>query len=100
MSDSFVAPWTGACQDPLSIGFPRQEFWIGLSFPLSVDLTNTGIKPPSPALADRFFTTEPPGKPEKCVPLSIITRRILGGMFVSFCLFVFFFFGVFGLLRL
>ena len=32
MSDS-VAPWTVACQALLSIGFPRQEDWSGLSFP-------------------------------------------------------------------
>jgi len=27
------------------------------------DLPDPGIKPMSPALAGRFFTTEPPGKP-------------------------------------
>ena len=27
------------------------------------NLPRSGIKPVSPALADRFFTTEPPGKP-------------------------------------
>ena len=27
------------------------------------DLLNPGIEPISPALADGFFTTEPPGKP-------------------------------------
>ena len=28
-----VAPWTAACQAPLSIGFPRQELeWVALSF--------------------------------------------------------------------
>ena len=25
-------PWTVACQDPLSMGFSRQEYWSGLSF--------------------------------------------------------------------
>ena len=29
----FAAPWTGAYQTPLSIGFPRQEYWSGLLFP-------------------------------------------------------------------
>ena len=33
MSDSFVTPWTVAHQVPLSIGFPRQEYWSGLPFP-------------------------------------------------------------------
>ena len=26
-------PWTIACQAPLSVGFSRQEYWSGLSFP-------------------------------------------------------------------
>ena len=30
---SFVIPWTVACQAPLSVGFPRQEYWSGLPFP-------------------------------------------------------------------
>ena len=34
----------------------------GLLFPSPGDLSNPGIKPISPALAGRFFTTEPPGK--------------------------------------
>ena len=33
MSDSFETPWTIACQAPLPIGFPRQEYWSGLPFP-------------------------------------------------------------------
>ena len=44
--------------------FSRQEYWRGLSLPSPGDLPeNPGIKLMSPALADRFFTTEPPGKP-------------------------------------
>ena len=44
------------------MGFPRQEYWDGLSFPSLGDLPHPGIKSMSPALAGRFFTTEPPGK--------------------------------------
>ena len=29
----FVTPWTVACQTPLSMGFRRQKYWSGLSFP-------------------------------------------------------------------
>ena len=29
----FVTPWTVALQAPLSMGFPRQEYWSGLPFP-------------------------------------------------------------------
>ena len=52
--------WTAACQAPISMGFSRQEYQSGLPFPLPVDLPNPGIKPVSPALADRFCTTELP----------------------------------------
>ena len=52
----------GACQAPLAMGFPRKEYWSGLSFPTSGDLPDPGIEPASPALAERFFTTEQPGK--------------------------------------
>ena len=62
MSDSFVAPWTVACQAPLSLGFSSQEYWSGLPFPSLRDLPDPKIEPVSPALAGRFFATEPPGK--------------------------------------
>ena len=35
--------------------------WVAISSP--GDFPNSGIKPMSPILAGRFFTTEPPGKP-------------------------------------
>ena len=63
MSDSFANPWTAAYQAPLSMGFSRQEYWSGLPFPSPGNLPNPGIKPPSPALPGRFFTSEPPEKP-------------------------------------
>ena len=56
----FVIPWTVAHQAPLSMGFPRQEYWSELPFPPPGDLPDPGIKPmslASPALAGRFFTT-------------------------------------------
>ena len=49
-SSSFVTPWTVAHQTPLSIGFPRQEYWSGLPLPPPGDLPDPGIKPASPAL--------------------------------------------------
>ena len=33
VSDSFVTPWAIAHQASLSMGFSRQEYWSGLSFP-------------------------------------------------------------------
>ena len=59
--------WTIACQAPLFMGFPRQEYQSGLLFTTPGDLADPGIKsvssasPTSPALAGRFFTTVPPG---------------------------------------
>ena len=57
-----ATPWNVACQAPLSLGFPRQEYWSGLPFPSPGNLPDPRIKPVSPALAGIFFTTEPPGK--------------------------------------
>ena len=51
-----------AHQAPLSMGFPRQEYWTGLLFSSPGDFPNPGIEPVSPVLAGRFFTTELPGK--------------------------------------
>ena len=55
----FATSRTVACQAPLSMEFPRQEYCCGLSFPSPGDLPNPGIKPMSPVLAGGFFTTEP-----------------------------------------
>ena len=41
----FVTPWTGACHAPLSMGFSRQEYWSGLSFPSPRDLPDPGTEP-------------------------------------------------------
>ena len=46
----FVTPWTVARQAPLSMGFPRQEYWNGLPFPPPGDLPDPGIETVSPAL--------------------------------------------------
>ena len=58
----FVTPWTVAHKAPLSMGFPKQEYWSWLLFPSPGDLPNPGIEPGSPALTSGVFTTESPGK--------------------------------------
>ena len=50
------------------MGIPRQEYWSGLPFPSPGDLPDPGIKPVSPVLMGRFFTTESPGKPKRSLP--------------------------------
>ena len=59
----FGTLWTIACETPLSMGFPSQEYCSGLPFPSPGDLPNPGIKPVSPALQADSLPTEPPGKP-------------------------------------
>ena len=56
----FATPWTVARQALLSMGSSRQEYWSGLLCPLSKDLPDPGTEPPSPALANGFFTTAAP----------------------------------------
>ena len=46
----------------MSMGFSRQKYWSELPFPSPGDLLNPEIEVASPTPADRFFTTEPPGK--------------------------------------
>ena len=45
------------------MGFSRQEFQSGLSFPSQGDLPDPGIKPGSPALPADALPSELPGKP-------------------------------------
>ena len=52
-----------AHQAPLSMGFPRQEYWSGLPYCTAGDLPDPGIKLVFPALASGFFTPALPGKP-------------------------------------
>ena len=53
-----------ARQAPLSMGFPRQEYWNRLPFPSSGALPDKGIEPGSLALQADSVPTEPPGNPQ------------------------------------
>ena len=56
----FGTPWTATRQAPLSVRFPRQDYWSGLPFPPLGYLPNPGIEPispSSPALANGFIIT-------------------------------------------
>ena len=81
----FATP-RNAHQAPLSMGFPRQEYWSGFPFPSPGDLPDLGIEPTSPALAGGFFTPEPPGKPLTPTGLYPICRQDLCLHFVAGCL--------------
>ena len=82
----FATPWTVAFQVPLFTEFSRQEYWNGLPFPTRGDLPDLGTEPaslPSPALAGRFLTAVPSGK-----PLFFFTfRLIIIVFFFSFLLY-------------
>ena len=41
---TLATPWTAALQAPLSMWFPRQEYWSGLLFPSPRNLPNPGPK--------------------------------------------------------
>ena len=43
---------------PLSMGFSRQEYWSGLSFPSSGNLPDPGTEPRSPAEQAHSLPTE------------------------------------------
>ena len=61
----FVTIWIVALQ-ALSVELSSQEYWSGLPFPTPGDHPDPGIESTSlvsPALAGRFFTSAPPGKP-------------------------------------
>ena len=67
---ALVAKWCPTLADHMDGSLPgssvhgvsQQEYWSRLPFSSSGDLPDTGIKPESPKLAGKFFTTVPPGK--------------------------------------
>ena len=61
VSDSAI-PWTVARPAPLSMGFPRHEYWSGLPFPPPGNLPDPEIEPASPALQVDSLPLEPRGK--------------------------------------
>ena len=61
-----VSPGTAAHQAPLSMGFSKQEYWSGFSFPSLGDPPNPRnqtVSLASPALVGGFLTNVSPGKP-------------------------------------
>ena len=73
----FVAPWTVARQAPLSMEFPRQEYWSGLPFSSSGNLPNPEIKLLSPAMQADSLPLLPPRKPKSKVLCSITVHKVI-----------------------
>ena len=68
--------WTVPRQAPLSMGFPRQEYWNGLPCPFSGDLPGPGIEhtsPMSPALAGGLFTASSTWEAHIFINLDVIS---------------------------
>ena len=59
----FMTLWIVAHQAPLSMGFPRQEYWSGLPCLPPGDLPDPGIELVAPALQANSLSTEPPRQP-------------------------------------
>ena len=76
----FGTLWTIVGPAPLSMKFPRQEYWSGLPCHPSGDLPNPGTEPASltfPALAGGFFTSREghlgsPFKAHACVHAKLL----------------------------
>ena len=67
---TLCSPKDCACQAPLSMGFPKQDYWRGLPFPTPGDLLNPAIEPVSPALqADYYLPLSHQGIPVEMVRL-------------------------------
>ena len=64
---------TVALEAPLSVEFPRQEYWNGLPLLSPVDHSDPGIELRSLALQADSLPSEPPGKPS----LSIRRTRLI-----------------------
>ena len=77
MSESFATPWTIAHQTPLSMRFPRQEYWSGLPFPSPGDLSNLGIKPVFPAWQADSLPLSHHASPNKAESLFLFCPWIL-----------------------
>ena len=61
---NFLRPlWTVDHQAPLSMEFPRQEYWSGQLFPSPGALPNPGIEFRYPGWQADSLSSEPPGKP-------------------------------------
>ena len=58
----FATSYTVAHQAPLSLGFPKQEYWSGFPFFSPGDFSWPRGWTCVSCMADRFFTTELPGK--------------------------------------
>ena len=70
-----ATPWTVAHQAPLSMGFPRQEYWSGLPFHSPEDLPNPGSNPCLRHWQANSLPSELPGKLHFIIRLHKIDKQ-------------------------
>ena len=75
-----MTPWPVAHQAPLSMGFPKQEYWSVLPFSSLVVLPNPEIELGSPTLKADSLLSEPPGKPSNQRSNIVLLSRCLDGV--------------------
>ena len=63
-----ATPWMIARQAPLSMGFPREEYWSGLTFPLPWDLPEPRIEPATLVFQGDYFLLSHQGSPSQLYP--------------------------------
>ena len=68
-----MTSWTVACQVPLSIEFPMQEYWSGLPFPPSGDLPNPEIEPGSLTLQADSLLSKPESDMLECITVTVVS---------------------------
>ena len=69
-------PWTVACQVPLSMGFPRQNYCNRLPFLSPGDLPDPGIEPVSPALQEDSLLMSYQGSPIPILGIMTLKHRL------------------------
>jgi len=82
---TLATPWTVACCTPLTMGFFRQKYWIGLPFSPPRDLPDPEIKPTSPALQVDSLLLSYQGSLTKTVMIKF-TEIEISRILPSFCI--------------
>ena len=82
---TLATPWTVARCTPLTMGFFRQKYWIGLPFSPPRDLPDPEIKPTSPALQVDSLLLSYQGSLTKTVMIKF-TEIEISRILPSFCI--------------
>ena len=67
----FVTLWTVARQAPLSMGFPKQEYWSGLPFSSPGDLPDSWIEPGLPHCRQSLYRLSHQGSYRRFIEVDI-----------------------------